>query len=125
MRLPEELAEEDVLRFLGATKAPAKVREIAAALGLKHAGRRALGRLLDRLKRHRVVEEVRSGHYRLAGAKSPARAVGAKSNDKSGVDNSGSDFSERLPQAAGRDPNAFVGSLVAHRDGYGFVVPES
>lgn len=121
----QELDEEEVLSFLGATRAPATVREIAAALGLKHAGRRALGGLLDRLKRRRVVEEVRSGQYRLAGAKSPARAIASKSHDKSAVDNAGSDISGTPAKAAAHDPNLLAGSLVAHRDGYGFVVPES
>lgn len=125
MRPREELAEGDVLRFLRAARGAATVREIAAALGLKHAGRRALGGLLHRLKRQRIVEEVRSGHYRLAGAKSQARAIVAKFEDKSSVDNTESDESGGPLKAAGRDPNIFVGSLVAHRDGYGFVVPES
>ncbi len=125
MRPRQELVEEDVLGFLRARIAPATVREIASALRLKHAGRRALGGLLDRLKHRRLVEEVRSGQYRLAGAESQARAIVAKSHDKSGVDTTGSDISARPPKAAVGDPNLLVGCLVAHRDGYGFVIPES
>src|SRR5580700_9951452 len=125
MRPRQELVEDDVLGFLRAKIAPATVREIASALGLKHAGRRALGGLLDRLKHRRLVEEVRSGLYRLAGAKSQARAIVAKSHDKSGVDTTRSDISARPAKAAVGDPNLLVGCLVAHRDGYGFVVPES
>src|SRR5579872_234014 len=119
MRPRQELVEEDVLGFLRA-RTTATVREIASALGLKHPGRRALGGLLARLKYRRLVEEVRSGKYRLAGAESQA-----ESNDKSGVDTTGSDISGRPPKPAVRDPHLLVGRLVAHRDGYGFVVPES
>ena len=124
MRPRQEIAEEDVLGFLRA-RTSATVREIASALGLKHAGRRALGGLLDRLKYRRLVEEVRSGQYRLAGPKSQAPATVAKSDDKSSLDPTGSDISGRPPKPAVRDPHLLVGRLVAHRDGYGFVVPES
>jgi ribonuclease R len=125
MRPRQELVEEDVLRHLRTRTGPATVREIASALSLKHAGRRALGALLARLRRRRVVEEVRNGQYRLAGAKSQARTIVAKSNDKFAIDNTRSDISGAPPKTALRDPNVFVGRLVAHRDGYGFVVPES
>src|ERR1700691_2769681 len=125
MRPRQELVEEDVLGFLRDRKASASVREIASALGLKHAGRRALSGLLGRLKYRRLVEEVRNGQYRLAGAKSQAGATVAKSNDKSGLDTTGSDISGRPPKPSVRDPHLLVGRLVAHRDGYGFVVPES
>src|SRR5580700_1416910 len=112
---PDELLSEDeVLNFLGSARGPASVREIAAGLSLRHAGRRALGSLLSRLKRRRLVEEVKGGHYRLAGERSQPRAA-AKSNTKFGA-------SEK-PVA--RDPSLLGGRLVAHRDGYGFVVPDS
>ena len=112
---PDELLSEDeVLNFLGSARGPASVREIAAGLSLRHAGRRALGSLLSRLKRRRLVEEVKGGRYRLAGERSQPRAA-AKSNTKFGA-------SEK-PVA--RDPNMLGGRLVAHRDGYGFVVPDS
>jgi ribonuclease R len=113
----ETCSEDDVLNYLGSTARPASVREIVSALGLRHSGRRALGAVLSHLKRRRLVEEVRGGQYRLAGAKAQPRGDGdsAKSNDSPGV----------LPKAAARDPNLLVGRLVAHRDGYGFVVPES
>jgi ribonuclease R len=124
MRPRQEIAEEDVLGFLRA-RTSATVREIASALGLKHAGRRALGGLLDRLKYRRLVEEVRNGQYRLAGPKSQAPATVSKSDDKSSLDPTGSDIFGRPPKPAVRDPHLLVGRLVAHRDGYGFVVPES
>jgi ribonuclease R len=108
------LSEDDVLNFLANAREPASIREVASALGLRHAGRRSLGGLLSRLKRRRLVEEVRGGRYRLSGKRSQSRAA-AKSNPRSGA----------APKAATRDANMFAGRLVAHRDGYGFVVPDA
>ena len=108
------LSEDDVLNFLGRARKPASVREIATGLSLRHAARRALGGVLSRLKRQRLVEELRGGQYRLAGGQDNPR-VGAKSVG----------HSETRVKSATRDPNLLSGRLVAHRDGYGFVVPES
>src|SRR5579863_1536881 len=108
------LTEDDVLNYLGKAREPASVREIAAGLSLRHAARRALGSMLSRLKRRRLVEELRGGQYRLAGAR-PEPGAATKPAATTG------------PQAkpAKRDPNLLTGRLVAHRDGYGFVVPDS
>src|SRR3989475_1486503 len=110
----EVLTEDDVLNFLGRARGSVSVREIASGLSLRHAGRRALGGLLARLKRQRLVEELRGGQYRLAGARPQPRAD-AKSNVRLAAP----------PKPATRDANLLTGRLVAHRDGYGFVVPES
>lgn len=112
----EILSEHDVLRFLGRTRSPASVREIASGLSLRHAGRRALGTILSRLKRQRLIEEVRGGQYRLAG-RSEARHGESKPNQGSS--------SNTVVKSASRDTNLVEGRLVAHRDGYGFVVPDS
>jgi ribonuclease R len=108
------LAEEDVLNFLGGARGPVSVREIASGLTLRHAGRRALKAVLTRLKRKRLVEELRGGHYRLAGSPHE-RGTLPKSIPRSAAP----------PQPAARDSNLLTGRLVAHRDGYGFVVPDS
>jgi len=110
----EVLTENDVLNFLGRARGPASIREIASGLSLRHAGRRALGGLLSRLKRQRLVEELRGGQYRLAGAR-PQPHADAKSNVRLAAP----------PKPATRDAHLLTGRLVAHRDGYGFVVPES
>jgi ribonuclease R len=107
------LTEDDILNFLASARAPVSVREIASGLKLRHAGRRALGSLLSQLKRQRLVEELRGGQYRLVGERSQPRATK-------------SSFSPMAPQKqAARDSNSLSGRLVAHRDGYGFVVPDS
>src|SRR5690349_4882024 len=110
----EALNADDVLAFLARARGPASVREIATGLRLRHAGRRALGSILSKLKRQRLVEEIRGGQYRLAGD-SPRRRDTEKSSAKL----------EAPPKPASRDPNLLSGRLVAHRDGYGFVVPDS
>jgi len=110
----EVLSEEDVLNFLGSAREPASVRDIASGLSLRHAGRRVLASLLSRLKRQRLVEEVRGGHYRLAGDRPHLRAA-QKSNPRLAAHQ----------KPAARDSNLLAGRLVAHRDGYGFVVPDS
>jgi ribonuclease R len=110
----EVLSEEDVLNFLGSAREPASVRDIASGLSLRHAGRRVLASVLSRLKRRRLVEEVRGGHYRLAGDRPQLRAA-QKSNPKLAAHQ----------KPAARDSNLLAGRLVAHRDGYGFVVPDS
>jgi len=109
----EMLSEEDVLAFLGKARGSASVREIASGLSLRHAGRRALGTVLSRLKRQRMIEELRGGQYRLAGNIQPRDMKKSTAT------------AEASPKAASRDPNLLTGRLVAHRDGYGFVVPES
>ncbi|HEX9224882.1 MAG TPA: RNB domain-containing ribonuclease [Candidatus Acidoferrales bacterium] len=107
----------DVLAHLAGAKSPASVRSIAEALELRHAARRALKKVLAKLKRQGEIEELPGGRYQLAGRK-PARAA---------------QHAQRLPQPAGTpgapssprsDPQLITGRFVAHRDGYGFVVPQ-
>src|ERR1700758_4100893 len=113
MSRTETFTEEEVLNFLGNARHPASVREIASGLSLKHAARRALASVLSRLKRQRLVEELRGGQYRLAGARPESRSE-TKATATLGAQ----------AKPAKRDPNLFTGRLVAHRDGYGFVVPD-
>src|SRR4029077_9171133 len=114
MSRTEVFTEEDVLNFLGNARHPASVREIASGLSLKHAARRALASVLSRLKRQRLVEELRGGQYRLAGARPESRS------ETNATATPGAQAKPSKP-----DPNLLTGRLLAHRDGYGFVVPDS
>ena len=118
MPRPETLSDNDVLNYLGRTSKLASLREIAAALELRKAARRVLAKTLSRLKRRNLVEEVRPGRYRLAGSKTAATVAPGK-KPQTGMP------SEDQPRLPSRDPNLVVGRLVAHRGGYGFVVPET
>jgi ribonuclease R len=110
-----EVTDSAILEHLSQARHPASIREIAHALGLRHNGRRVLPKMLTRLKRKGEVEEVRGGRYRLAG-----RPVETKK--KAGAPRGG----ERSPaRAPGQDSNLLTGRMVAHRDGYGFVVPDA
>lgn len=116
---PEEASDENVLAYLAEVKEPSSVRKIAHGMGLKHRGRRYLPRILQNLKRRAEVEEVREGCYRLAGRKNDDKANGKP--DKSGQASSAT--SRLTEQKRASDPSLVAGRLVAHRDGYGFLVP--
>ena len=98
---------------------------MAEALGRGHASRRTLGKLLARLKKRGLVEEVHRDRFRLAQPKS-ARDRQSAENRSAGKNvaavPSSRPAAERRP--AVNDPHTIIGRLVAHRDGYGFVVPE-
>jgi ribonuclease R len=115
MSRSETLSDDDVLNFLAKRSEPASVREIASALRLRHAGRRILATAVSRLKRRGLVEEVRGGLYRLVGNRAGTASRAAKI----------APAADLSPKAFARDPQLLVGRLVAHRDGYGFVVPET
>jgi len=118
----DELTEQDVLAHLAGIRESASLREIARALELRHQARRALQKIIARLKRKGEIEEVRGGRYRLVGGAatasppkhSPAgrRPLPAPAHAASGT------------QALPRDPNLITGRMVTHHDGYGFVVPD-
>lgn len=112
----EEVGEAELLAYLSRAQQSQSVREIASGMELRHWGRRALPKLLSQLKRRGDVEEMR-GRFRLSGRKeerkpaAPAATAAGHSREQ-----------ESRPSRA--DANLIAGRLVAHRDGYGFVVPE-
>jgi len=114
--MPErELSESDVIAWLGHAREAASLREMAAGLTLRNRGRHALKKIIAKLRRRGEIEEVRSGRYRLAGRSKPIPAAAATPPRG------------RAPAraiAAPRDAGVITGRLVAHHDGYGFVVPD-
>ena len=119
-RMPprKQLTGQDVLAHLAGLRAPVSLRKIAHELGLRHEDRRTLAKLVSRLKRQGDLEEVRHGHFRLSKqeslAKPPESHRGALAQTKAGG----------APPSKVRSANELTGRLVAHRDGYGFVVPD-
>jgi ribonuclease R len=88
-------------------------------MDLKHRGRRFLPRIIHQLKKAGDIEEIHGGRYRLAGTKHATRPskehpVPAKHDGLTGATGS----------KRASDPNLIAGRMVAHRDGYGFVVPD-
>src|SRR5437879_8195982 len=124
MRRLDELTDQEVIAHLARAREPASLREIAHALELRHHGRRALQKIVSRLKRKGEIEEVHSGRFRLPGKKaapSEARRKGhATGLPKPGTSPSTAPIPRhRETRQELHDPNLLTGRLVAHRDGYG------
>ncbi|HVB07882.1 MAG TPA: RNB domain-containing ribonuclease, partial [Candidatus Acidoferrales bacterium] len=123
-----EITESELLAYLAKANRPESIREMASAMGLRHWGRRALPKLLAKLRRRGDVEEQR-GRYRLTGHR-PEHAAASPPGQRSvqPVQRTASRASEASGREAARpvkqDSNLIAGRLVAHRDGYGFVVPD-
>jgi len=125
------VTEAEVLAHLARSRRPQSLREIAAALGLRHSGRRALFKLARKMKKHGEIHEYPNGRVGLP--KEKQGGPYAQPPQKSAPYRHGSEpRSETRPQprAESRPParpeaNQLTGRLVAHRDGYGFVVPDT
>ncbi len=61
----EPVTEADVLAHLSRSRKPQSLREIAAALGLRHAGRRALVKLARKMKKRGEIHEYPNGRVAL------------------------------------------------------------
>jgi ribonuclease R len=129
---PADLTREEVIAHLAAQSKPASIREIAHGMDLKHRGRRFLPRIIQQLKRAGDIEEIHGGRYRLTGSKSSQRPalpqskfaeVSAPAPSQAKATATAAAAAPAAPRRAG-DPNLISGRLVAHRDGYGFVVAD-
>ncbi len=117
------VTEVEVLAHLSRSRRPQSLREIAAALGLRHAGRRALVKVARKLKKHGDIHEYPNG--RIALPKEKQGAQYAKPQPK-GVPQRPAAESRGEPRPSVRpEADQLTGRLVAHRDGYGFVVPDA
>jgi ribonuclease R len=152
--IADEVTPELVLAHLATLSQPASIRHIAHGMGLKHRGRRYLPRVLQKLKKHGEVEETQGGRFRLAGTKhakkeAAGQAAAAKRVRTANVAAASASLEQETPSAGavdagdgsassvataaasiiasgrGRDPNLVSGRIVAHRDGYAFLVPDS
>ncbi|HEY0703513.1 MAG TPA: VacB/RNase II family 3'-5' exoribonuclease [Candidatus Acidoferrales bacterium] len=142
-RQSEEVTPELVLAYLSTISQPSSVRHIAHGMGLRHHGRRFLPRVLQKLKKRGDVEEIHGGRFQLAGAKqarseASGRAAAAKRSAQAERAASSGNAAGKAagqekhapahasaPSSRGRDPNLIAGRIVAHRDGYGFLVPDT
>jgi ribonuclease R len=121
-----------VLAYLATLSQPNSLREIAHGMGLKHHGRRFLPRVIRQLAKRGEIEEMYGGRYRLAGSKAgtpppAAREANNAETPKFRQPRAETQFdTPRLasPSKRALDPGLISGRLVAHRDGYGFVVPD-
>jgi ribonuclease R len=119
---PPEITPAQVIAHLATVSKPASIREIAHALGLKHSGRRFLPRVIQQLKRKGEIEE-QGNRYRLAGQRlKPTR--GKQVSAAGEIVKEQPAAPTKAPQRS-HDPNLVEGRIVAHREGYGFVVPDA
>jgi ribonuclease R len=140
---PAEVTPEQVIAHLATLSQPASIRQIAHGMDLKHRGRRYLPRVIQQLKRRGEIEEIHGGRYRLAGAKhaqgkSAVRPAATPQENAAAMQprsepaQAGTHAAQPADQSAhaaaakhGRDLNLISGRFVAHRDGYGFLVPDT
>src|ERR1700674_1021069 len=113
MSRPSHLSPDNILRFLQIRGPPASTNEIASGLHLGKGDRRHLFKMLSKLKKHRAIEELPGGRYRLPGRRSQQP-----------------DPSERRNPEPAKHPSdtpsrhEIKGRLILHHDGSGFVVPD-
>jgi ribonuclease R len=117
---PGEVTRDQLVQHLSTLSQPASIREIAHGMCLKHHGRRFLPRVIGQLKRRGDIEEIHGGRYRLCGAKHTPQLVQKPPFDAATTNRPSAAAPKRSV-----DSNLVSGRIVAHRDGYGFVVLDS
>lgn len=126
MPRPSELSPDNILRFPQVRREPASTNEIAGALHVGKADRKPLFRMLSKLKKRGLIEELPGGRYRLAGRRSDRDDRGKTERSTGNVANRGGEASGAgVGGSSGAQARDEVrGRLVLHHDGYGFVVPD-
>ena len=119
--------DQQVLAFLATAHKALSLREIAAAMGIRHSGRRALAKIIPRLERRGEIVQIRNGRFRLAedrGSQKPSKDRPG-SRDRAQRPTSEAVRSAQSSEAVRPAPSGHVnpsnvveGRLVAHRDGY-------
>ena len=117
MRRLSSLSTDNVLRFLEVTSGGANLEGIARGLGLDKSDRRPLVRMVAKLKKRKLIQELPEGRFILAGQKPQAVPLtGSKAEPR----NRG----QAASGPANANQNTLAGRLIVHQDGYGFVVPD-
>jgi ribonuclease R len=116
MRQASSLGTDNILRFLQVTSGGASLEQLQRGLHLGSRDRQSLLRLLVKLKKRKLIEELPGGRFVLGGRRGEGPGAAAGPGPKGTGTNSGRD----------RPPNRslFAGRLILHQDGYGFVVPD-
>ena len=113
------ITQDELRAFLVKASRPMTLREVAGDLKLHHWGRRALVKLISKMKRNGEVEELSRGRIMLIG-KSAHRVQGHPAKTGAAAR---APAAARPPQSAPQSEASLLrGRLVAHADGYGFVV---
>ncbi len=118
-----QVTEADILGHLSRSRKPQSLREIAAALDLRHSGLRALVKLARKMKNRGEIHEYPNGRVALPKEKQGPEYVPSPQKGtphRSAPQPRGGSGPSPRPEV-----NQLTGRLVAHRDGYGFVVPDA
>ena len=118
-----QVTEADVLAHLSRSRWPQSLREIAAALDLRHSARRALVKLARKMKKRGELHEYPNGRVALPKEKQGVDV--AQPPQKAAPNRTGSQPRPESRVLVRQEVNQLTGRLVAHRDGYGFVVPDT
>ena len=110
MSRSSSLSPDNILRFLQVRQDGASAMEISQGLHLANTERKALFKMLSKLKKRNLIVEVAPGKYRLKAKREPEERKG--------------DRKETQESRVGQAGKATSGRLVLHQDGYGFVIPE-
>jgi len=108
------LNPDNILRFLQVRDNGASTDEIVQALHLPKSERKALFKMLSKLKKRNAIVEVAAGKYRLKSKKA------ATEGPKTGKPPEGAGQSQTRKKSG----SGVSGRLVLHQDGYGFVIPD-
>jgi ribonuclease R len=117
------VTEADLLAQLSRSRKPQSLREIAAALALRHSARRALVKLARKMKKRGDIHEYPNGRIGLPKQKQDAPY--AEPLERRTPQPKAPSAPGKYPTAPRPELNQLTGRLVAHRDGYGFVVPDT
>lgn len=120
----EHVTSEQVITHLATLSKPASIREIASGMELKHRGRRFLPRIIQQLVRAGHIARIGGDRYRLAGASRQESSAATHSPNPTLAAQDGARTNSGERPLRSRDPNLVSGRIVAHRDGYGFLVPD-
>ena len=115
----DEVTPDRLIACLTKAKRAMTQREIAGELNLRHLGRRALTKIVNKMVHRGELERESRGRIILpAPGGRPAKKQPARSTQQSVT------ARPQRNQESFSEAGLIRGRLVAHRDGYGFVVPE-
>src|ERR1700719_2506027 len=115
MNRGSSLSSDNILRFLQLRQNGVSLRELQSGLKLSKSAQRPLLKMLGKLKKRKVIEELSDGRFVLSSRR--------RKNQPSSGQGENTSLSQ-APLAASRARNSLSGRLILHQDGYGFVVPD-
>lgn len=117
MSRPSHLSIDNVLRFLQLRSDPVALEELFRLLHLRKSDRQPLLRILERLKKRGLIEELTHGRFLFRQTPKPPVSSGDHQR-------ASGESADKLSPPKVNTRDEIKGRLVLHQDGYGFVVPD-